>query len=476
MSAKVAVKSAPSAKVIKPLNPTEFDSGKVVFGNVITNTEIGNKYCKISYGNANANVSDNKFLVVARGCIVKTFKKLENKDKDGKIIKGKKDKYQIFMSLKDEKFITMINTLDKYLITQGVENSEKWFDEKMELDECTQMFNNDKPTLSNHEKYGYAIGSILGNDFVCKSNTPDVPDVSNLELALEKNTVIDVCFNINKVKLGVGKYSLGFEINQINIKSVGGSSAEQYESNALKPEDYKAGNLTLGPIQQHEKGGKFCELLYQDKKLRVKFSNIVGRIFKFEKDDTVTHSLSIRLTEDNLRNMIEGFDKEILTMLMANSKDYYGSKKTEKLLKAILKPLVSYNKADQEKIKKGEKPQYEPSIWVKIWHSADKGFDGKIINSSTNKPITNTEEILNKDLTISSLEIYSRHIWFGPKGTSINLTLNKCGISYDAPVYDMDDIDDTADNDNDNEKDEVTDVEETEDVIESDAAEDSDEE
>jgi hypothetical protein len=468
MSAKVSVKSAPVAKVIKPLNPVEFDSSKLIFGNVITNTEIGNKYCKITYGNANVNINDNKFLVVARGCIVKTFKKLDNKDKDGKIIKGKKDKYQIFMGLKDEKFITMINDLDKYLITQGIEYSEKWFDEKMELEECTDML---KATLSNHEKYGYAIGSILGNDFVCKSNTPDVPDVSNLELALEKNTVVDVCFNINKVKLGVGKYNLGFEINQLNIKSIGGSNGEQYESNALKPEDYTSGNLTLSPIQQHDKGGKFCELLYQDKKLRIRLANITGRIFKYEKDDTVSYSMSIRLTDENLRNMIEGIDKEILTMLMANSKDYYGSKKTEKLLKAILKPLLSYNKTDQEKIKKGEKPQYDPSIWIKIWHSSDKGFDGKIINSTSTKPITNTEDIINKDLNISNIEIYSRHIWFGPKGTSINLTLNKCAISYDAPVYDMDDIEDGLDA----EKDEVTDVEETEEGVESDAVEDSDE-
>ena len=87
MSAKVAVKSAPVAKVIKPLNPAEFDSSKLNFGNVIINTEIGNKYCKITYGNLST--SDNKFLVVARGCIIKTFKKVENKDKDGKIIKGK---------------------------------------------------------------------------------------------------------------------------------------------------------------------------------------------------------------------------------------------------------------------------------------------------------------------------------------------------------------------------------------------------
>lgn len=453
------------AKIIKPLNPSEFDSGKVNFGNVIINTEIGNKYSKITYGNVAG--SDNKLLVVARGCIIKTFKKLENKDKDGKIIKSKKDKYQIFMGLKDEKFITMINKFDDYLIKEGVEYSEKWFDEKMELEECTDMF---KATMSNHEKYGYAIGSILSNDFVCKSNTADVPDVSNIELALQKNSVIDVCFNINKIKLGVGKYSLGFEINQINIKSIGGSNGEQYESNALKPEDYKTGNLTLSSIQQHEKGGKFCELLYQDKKLRIKLSNIVGRIFKFEKDDTVSHSMSIRLTDENLRSMIEGIDKEILAMLLANSKDYYGSKKTEKLLKAILKPLLSYNKADQEKIKKGEKPQYDPSIWVKIWHSADKGFDGKIINSTTNKPITNTEEILNKDLNIANIEIYSRHIWFGPKGTSINLTLNKCGISYDAPVYDMDDLADDIDNID------IKDTEEVEETVESDSVEDSDEE
>ena len=111
---------------------------------------------------------------------------------------------------------------------------------------------------------------------------------------------------------------------------------------------------------------------------------------------------------------------------------------SEKLLKTILKQLESYNKADQEKIKKGEKPTYEPSIWLKIFHTDETGFNGKIVNNETNKAITNTEDILNKDINISSIEFYSRHIWFGPKGTSINLTLNKCNVSYDVPVYDMD--------------------------------------
>ena len=425
---------------IKPLIPSDFNESNVRFSNVITNTEIGIKYCKITYDTSTSN--DKKLLVVVRGCTVKTFKKLDNKDKDGKIIKGKKDKYQIFMGLKDENFINMIEKFEKHLITQGVENSEKWFDETMEEEECTDMF---KPTLTKHEKYGYAIGGILSNDFVCKSTTNDIPDVSNLEVALEKNTVIDVCICINKLKLGVGKYSLGFEINQINIKSVGNNV--QYESNAVTPETFKSEKLVLGAVQQHDKGGKFCELMYDDKKLRIKLSNIVGRIFKFEKDDTISYSMSIRLTDELLNTMIQDIDKTILSTLLANSKDYYGSKKTEKLLKAILKPLVSYNKADQEKIKKGEKPTYEPSIWIKIWHSEEKGFDGKIFNATNNKSITitNTEDVLNKDINISSIEFYSRHIWFGPKGTSINLTLNKCGISYDTPVYDMDDMDDMDD-------------------------------
>ena len=35
--------------------------------------------------------------------------------------------------LKDNNFINMFNNLDEYLINKGVENSQKWFDEKMEL-------------------------------------------------------------------------------------------------------------------------------------------------------------------------------------------------------------------------------------------------------------------------------------------------------------------------------------------------------
>ena len=102
-SAKPAMK-----KVIKPLNPNEFVSDNVKFSNVKNNTEIGTKWVDTTYSKTAGH--DDKMLVVARGCVVKTFKKMDNKDKNGKEYTDKdgklrKDKYQIFMGLKDEKFI-----------------------------------------------------------------------------------------------------------------------------------------------------------------------------------------------------------------------------------------------------------------------------------------------------------------------------------------------------------------------------------
>jgi len=437
-SAKASVK-----KVIKPLNPTEFSPENMKFSNVKNNTEIGTKWVDTNYAKNAGN--EDRMLVVARGCVVKTFKKMDNKDKNGKEFVNKdgssrKDKYQIFMGLKDENFIEMVKNYEQYLVTKGTENSVAWFDEQFNEEECQQML---KPLLSEHEKYGCAIGGILGRDFTCKSKTEDVPDVSDLIVALAKGTVVDVCFCFNKIKLSAGKYSIGIEINQINIISVG--TGGEFVTSGIKPGEYTSGKITLTEQEQHDKGGKFCKVLYEEKTLRLNLENVVGRIFKFEKDGQVSYSMSIRLADKTLRKMIEELDQEIFDLLVSKSKEYFGSKKTPKLLKAIVKPIYSYNKTDQEKIKKGEKPSFDPSIWIKIYHSDEKGFDGKIVNVQTGKPIINTEEIINKDLTISIMDTYSRHIWFGPKGTSINLTLNKCAISYETTEYDMDDVEGDAD-------------------------------
>jgi len=436
MSATKSAEQSTKKKIIKPLNPNDFVKENVRFSNVKNNTELGLKWVDTSY-NREGSVVDDKLLIVARGCIIKTFGKIENKGKDAvpaKDGKPRKDKFSIFMSLKDNEFIDMINTFECYLEQIGHQNAQAWFDNDFTEDECHDML---KSSVSKNDKYGYAIGGTLSRDFTCRSKTEEVPDVSDLLVALAKNNIVDVCFHIHKVKLGAGTYRLGMEITQINVVGVNEGSGE---SHGLKPEDYTTGHITLTALQQHDKGGKFCKILYEERPLRVHLENVKVRIFKFDKDDTIAYSMSIRLSDPTFRKMVESVDEEVFNLLVVNSKEYLGAKKTAKLARPMVKQIYSYNKTDQEKVKKGEKPTYDPSIWLKIYFSDEKGFDGKIINAETGKAIQNTEDLINKDLDITSLDFYSRHIWFGPKGASINFTLGKCAVTYETTEYDMDAI------------------------------------
>jgi len=434
MSATKSATQSTKRKSVKPLNPNEFVKESVRYSNLKNNTELGLKWIDINYSRDGAG-TDDKLLVVARGCIIKAFGKLENKSKDGK---PRKDKFSIFMSIKDNEFIDMINTFEHHLEKIGSDNALSWFDNDMTEEECHDML---KSCVNKNDKYGYAIGGTLSRDFTCCSKTDEIPDVSDLNVALSKNNIVDVCFHIHKIKLGAGTYRLGMEIPQINVIGISEGGNENY---GLTPDEYTSGQITLTALQQHEKGGKFCKIQYEERPLRVHLENIKARIFKFDKDDTVAYSMSLRLSDPTFRKMVESIDEEVFNLLVANSKEYLGAKKTAKLARPMIKQIYSYNKTDQEKVKKGEKPTYDPSIWLKIYFSEEKGFDGKIVNAETCKAIQNTEDLINKDLDITSLDFYSRHIWFGPKGVSINFTLGKCAVTYETTEYDMDTIQGSA--------------------------------
>jgi hypothetical protein len=440
----MSVSSTSTMKIIKPLNPNEFNETCVNYSSVKVNKEMGNSWVDTTYSRVPGR--EDKFLVVARGCVIKTFKKMDP-PKDSKDITKIKDKYQIFMTLKDKPFIEMVKRYEEALCVAAPKLlfGSNEFDEN----DCREML---KTIVPEHEKYGYSIGGIIGREFTCKSKTNSVPDVSDLNVALAKNNIIDVCFWFNKVKIGAGKFNIGLEINQINVTNIGDGGV--YVPNGLKIDEFQTGKFSLAAIQQHDKGGKYCKVFYDGKPFRVLLENINCRIFKFEKDGQKSYSLMVPLANEALKSMFENVDNEIFKIILDNSKDYYGVKKNAKILKNVVKSLTSYNKNDLEKIAKGEKPTYNPSIWIKIYYSEEekngvvKGFDGKIINSTNKKPIENVEELLNKDLNISSLEFYSRHVWFGPKGTSTNLTLNRCSINYETTVYDMDDVDREDDEEN----------------------------
>ena len=420
----------------KPLSSTNFNPSNVNFGNIYTD-QYDNRSIKTTYNNKD-------FYMVARGCRINVFKLQDN------------GKYNLYVNVTDDDFINAIKSYDDSLIKYGSDNSKLFFDDEMSEEDCRELF---KPkTLSLHEKYGYSIScNLKKKDFICKSKTDSITDVSDLTVALQKGTIVDVCFDFGKIKLGLNKYSVGVEIKQVNIISVGAASA--YKSNAIKLEDFNLNKLKINEIETLEKGNKKTQMLYGEddnkKPLKFLFENIEGRIFgnKQPNDEKTSYSLNIKLNPEQHKKFDEINEETLKQTIQELCKGMDANKAAlkAKVVKKEFKSIVTYSKADQDKIKKGEKPTYPPSIWIKIYHSDEKdtdgnekGFCGKIVNAEGNKPINNSDELVAiKNLNIKSLEIYNKHIWIGAKGISVNFTLNKCEISMDvAPSYDMDFIDD----------------------------------
>jgi len=424
----------------KPLSSTNFNPSNVNFGNIYTD-QYDNRSIKTTYNNKD-------FYMVARGCRINAFKLQDN------------GKYNLYVNVTDDDFINAIKSYDDSLIKYGANNSKLFFDDDMSEEDCIELF---KPkTLSLHEKYGYSIScNLKKKDFICKSKTDSVTDVSDLTVALQKGTIVDVCFDFGKIKLGLNKYSVGVEIKQVNIISVGAASA--YKSNAIKLEDFNLNKFKINEIETLEKGNKKTQMLYGDddnkKPLKFLFENIEGRIFgnKQPNDEKTSYSLNIKLSPEQ-HKQFDIINEESLKQTiqeLCKGMDANKAALKAKVVKKEFKSIVTYSKTDQEKIKKNEKPTYPPSIWIKIYHSDEKdtdgnekGFCGKIVNADGNKPINNADDLTAiKNLNIKSLEIYNKHIWIGAKGISVNFTLNKCEISMDvAPSYDMDFIDEGISN------------------------------
>ena len=451
-----------STKVIKPLKPTEFDPENVIYSSLNVNNEAGTKWVNTSYDRPEDKTK--QFLVVVKNCRIISYKKVEAKTKSDKPAnavpkegaKPRKEKFQLFVNLKDTTFIDFLEKYEESLVNVAQENSKQWYGCEMgEEDGIKDML---RKITSKHETYGYSMSSILANDCTYDSKVEEIKDLSNLETVLIKNTIVNIVLHFNKVKITADSYKINTDIKHISIVEAGIDTP--YVSNALTPDKYEKGKIKLTNKETNDNGGKFCKVQYDEKLLRIKFSDVIGRIFKNEDaEGKVSYSLSIRLVEPTYRDMIKSIDDEIFEQIFKNSKEYYGNTKTKKQLNLSYKNICSYNKTDKEKIAKGEKPQYEPSIWIKLYYSDEKGFDKKIVNSADKQPLDKIDDLINKDLNITDIEAYSRHVWFGINGTSVNFTLNRCEVSYDVPEYKFDDVDNTSNKDEDEDDDNNKDAE-----------------
>ena len=190
----------PAPKLIKPLDPYDFDRSKVSFSNVKTrNSDISEiKYVDVNY-------DGNKFYVYARNCQIKYMKQNEN------------TKINCFMfKITDEKFINMLKSYDILLKFTGYADRESWFndnDNEMNMVDTMQML---KPTLIDHGIYGYGIAGYTSIQYV------NSKQFSEDYLLMEKNNVVDVCFSLNKVYIKKNNFYCSIQIEKIQkIKYIG---------------------------------------------------------------------------------------------------------------------------------------------------------------------------------------------------------------------------------------------------------------
>lgn len=437
-----------SMKSIKPLKT--INTSEIKCGDIKTNPEYGTKWSPITY------IDDKQqLLLVAPNCTIKTCNTQDNKDKDNKDNKDKDNKNdkarppQLFVGINDNQFKDEIKKLEAFIKNYSCHNSEKIFGEQFNEEEVNEMF---KQTLLEHEKYGTAIGAKCSYGYNVISKTPavEVPSDNTKWIdILTKSTKCDICFLIKQINVGVGKFSIGIEIKQINITEAPQANAE-WMLFVITPDNYDPTKLIILLPEQHPKGGKFAKAQYDGKTTKFKIANANGRIFKNENPgQEPSYSISIRLDDPAMLELFKKVDVSIFNHLLSASKDFFGAKKTPKLLSAILKPVVSYNKADQDKIKKGEQPTYAPSIWIKLYNSVEKGFDNKLFDANKKTFINNDNiaEYINKNINLSVVEFYIRQIFSGPKGVSVSFVGNKLFINMEGngeEPYDLDIGDDDA--------------------------------
>jgi len=435
----MAAKISTTAKIYKPLDPTEFNDKKTKFSDVKI-TKDGSKYIYTEY-------DSKQFLVVIRGCKILSF------------IEGK----NLFVQLSDPNAIEMIRKYEQTLVNKCISDSLSWFGEQYNEEESSNAI---KSIILSNPNFpdSYTLSLPLSDKFLVKSKVSDIADNDDIDIKtkLAKFNLIDVCVNFKSIKINKAEYNIIVECNQANITSVGKSG--DFKNTAILPQNFTSGKITLsklitknyeGKNGQPDINTKTADVLYDKNKLRCTFKDINSRIFKFIKDgneDSTSYSLSLRLPKNSdERKMFESIYDETFKIISTgdNCKEYYDKKYTPKQLKTIIKNILSYNKVDQEKIKKGEEPSNEPSIYFKVLFDKKqigKGnkFYGKFMNDVDKKPIDNVDELLGKDLNITSLEAYCKGVSFHAKGTSIIFVVDKCYINFDVPVYDMDSVDTTS--------------------------------
>ena len=435
--ATMATKSSTSSskKGILPITNATFCSENLNFGNIHINVERNLRSVPIKYSSTSGDKND-KLIVRIKGSRII-------------MAKGPNEKSQynsIYISIEDKDAIELFKKIEDIVKTTADERKVEWFgNDQMDMDDINSNF---RPSISENTKYKSFNMNVNLSKYprIVHMGTPTQEDPMSV---LQKNQIIDLCVEIDKVKPSLQSIKLGYVATYIQITGI---SEETQTATTFFPFDFEEDKFKVGELQTNESGGKFARISYDDSSPTFALDNISARIFhnQNEYEDPKTkekkfkdaYTLYIRLSNEEYATLYKRIDKALFAGFKSGHMIYLGRPKSSKPFKdSVLETIYSsilYNKEDREKIRMKEEPKNQPTLRISIYWNEENKFGNKFVDVDGN--LINVEEYINKPITIQHLEFYVKHMWFGKDNTTVKFNLSKCIVEDMTPEYIMDDV------------------------------------
>ena len=218
----------------------------------------------------------------------------------------------------------------------------------------------------------------------------------------------------------------------------------------------------LPPKKAGDQGGKKSYYNYNGGQTGIDFSTSEGLVPKDWPIENVDKNsgnpyynicLPIQMSS-GLHTFLNDIDNHIIDIMCKNSKEWTGKKLSKKLTQKYVKSLLKFSKEDQEKVKNGEDPQYDPLFVISL-QKYDNNFTFTFFDENGNKldPGTYPEYHQTHAGASYNFKVKFQHGWYGQKYstkivlTSVSVVKSSSNSSF---TYNFDDDEATANNSDDN--------------------------
>jgi len=401
------------------LEYSQFDASKIKFAKeVVRNDRYNFSRVKCSY-----DTDGDSPTAFQTPPLQVRFPKKENTDSGGY-------SFQFCLTANDQGLVQKFgNDLDDHLVENALENSQSWFGE--EKDEEILREGDLRSLMNAKGDYDPLFGTFRVADWELnhhqeskrvrivdqQGKVVDNPDVSSL---IKDNTVVKVLFSIPHITIK-DTMRAGLKVHAIQVCGQGQSGTSHME-----PADYESSKFDLksDPVVM-DKGGKKTYSRYQGGRLAFKLENVKVAPFAFKnvsEEGNVSYAMNVKMDNDEHRKLFETLDTDFKASLVKHSKNLFGKKQSLKLVENKFKSMLNYSKTDREAIKRGEEPQYAPTIKVNfpfydskftsnVSNEDGSDFTGDLVTFVTGgNPEFKCDYSLTYDMVVSC-----KHVWFGGK-------------------------------------------------------------